>query len=451
MIQLPDNVNVSQERFLADRTPYSLMCGGVGSGKSVALQYKAIQLKGANGRLPGLLMAETLGELMSNVVDPMMEMLADTLPDHLNPHLHFDPKGRRYISWPDGCKIHLRSAKSIESYAGLNVAWLCGDEPWLWQHKAYLKACERVRIKAATRLQRAFTSTPAMNYLSDEYNTGRRFRNTITCGTHENAHNLADGYVEGLLQAYSRRMARAMIYGEWTVLEGAVYEAFDPNGVDSPWFIDYDPEPNTWRRSYLAVDPGFNRSAWLWIHALDETTWVVYDQMMPETMSDDACVQKVNDRGWPIDEIWCDPAADQVQSAISIDTIDMMQNIRTRDMDSIRYVTHPFTRIAYGVDKLRTLLGDPEDSSPIRIFFAKHLMDREREKTRGIIKDMAAYRYPEVKDDKPIGDNPLKDGKTDHSCDALRQFAVGMWLTSPLREIDPKLAAYEKSGVRIAA
>jgi hypothetical protein len=438
MIEICGGINPSQLAFLNATDPFVLFCGGVGSGKSTAAQIKALMLKGANGKLPGLLMAETLGELMSNIVDPLIEMLEQQLPHRMVPVVHTDNKGRRELRFADGGIVYLRSADSIKSYAGLNVAWLVGDEPWLWTHRAYLKAIERVRLKSAKMLQRAFSSTPAMNYLADEFNTGRKYRRTIPASTYENKDNLAPGYIEGLLESYSTRMARAMIYGEWTVLTGAVYEAFDPR-PESLWLLPYDPKDYEHRKTYLAIDPGFQRSAILWIHEIAPTEWIVFDEIMADHTSDDALVQMINDRGWPVDEIWCDPAADQTQSAMSLDTIDMLREVKRRRKytGAIRYITGPYRRITYGVDKVRVLLGDPDRGQPIRVYFAKHLLEQEQNMDRGIVKDLSRYRYGEVKDDKPVTDVPMKDGKTDHGCDAFRYFGVGAWLTSPLRQKDP--------------
>ena len=46
------------------------------------------------------------------------------------------------------------------------------------------------------------------------------------------------------------------------------------------------------------------------------------------------------------------------------------------------------------------------------------------EKCPGIIEDIESYRYPDTKDGKELKEAPLKDGTSDHGCDALRYFFI---------------------------
>tara|TARA_R100000808_G_C2011077_1_gene63616 strand:- start:174 stop:506 length:333 start_codon:yes stop_codon:yes gene_type:complete len=42
----------------------------------------------------------------------------------------------------------------------------------------------------------------------------------------------------------------------------------------------------------------------------------------------------------------------------------------------------------------------------------------------GIIEDLESYRYPEQKEFKDLKELPIKDGHSDHGCDALRYGIV---------------------------
>ena len=443
---LGESLNPGQRKFLQSRSPFLLLSGGFGSGKSRALCLKALQLKFANGLLPGLIIAETYGELFTNIVEPYMRMLEAVLPEHLRPEKRSDKSGRQWIQWPDGAMQHLRSADNPAGYAGINVAYLLGDELRFWSRRAYINAVARVRLPGAM-VQRCFASTPEMGLIADEFDTGKQRHEMIRCSTRDNLRNLDPGYVEDLKASYSARLVRAYIDGEIVALEGAVYECFDPS-PSSPWIVDYDWRAHKERKTILCVDPGFRKSAWIWWHEVAPTEWVAIHEMMPDETSDDACVRMVNESGVPVDEIWCDPAADQTQSTLGLDTIAMMGEIKSRRDAPIRYVAGPFRSIKFGVDKVRTLLGDPAHGLPARLKFARELVEWEKGKARGAIKDLAGYRYPEDKDNHAIKDEPLKDGRVDHSADAVRQFAVGMWLTSPLRNKDPKLRKAQEAGFK---
>jgi hypothetical protein len=158
-----------------------------------------------------------------------------------------------------------------------------------------------------------------------------------------------------------------------------------------------------------------------------------------------------------IDEVWCDPASDQTESTMSLDTITMLQQIkgRTKNGPAISYITGPYRSLSYGVDKVRTLFGDG-DKQPTRLKFARSLIAQEATMAkgrtpRGILRDVMAYQYPEMKDGRSVSDDPLKDGVHDHANDALRYFGVGMWLTSPLRQLDYDLQRSTAQGFRRAA
>jgi len=161
-------------------------------------------------------------------------------------------------------------------------------------------------------------------------------------------------------------------------------------------------------------------------------------------------VRDINARGWPIDEVWVDPAAKSAQSYEGADTLQALRQLKTRRPRPLRWLEGMSREIAWGVDKTRVLLGC--EGHPRRVHFAKRLLDIERGKPRGLLKDLAAYRYPDMKDGRPVSDQPLKDGITDHSADSFRYWACGMWLTSPvLRRMAYDLKDRKAPGYQAAA
>lgn len=442
--------NPGQWRFLQSTASSVLLAGGFGSGKTLGLGLKLLQLKAVNPGVPGLFMAQTWRAMWSTTYRRLMSFLRLTLPREALPRIR-DRQGECYLDFGDGVPVYLRSAHDVASFDGLDVGFALMDEARHVTALANEVFMGRVRIRCPLP-QKAYTSTPATNWLADEFNSGLPGHELIRAPTRENRKHLAPDYEANLRLSYSRRMQQAVLDGLFVNLTGSVYEAFSPLVEGNPWIVDYEWRANRGRKTILAVDPGFRRSAWLLIHELTPTSWIVFHQLMLDDTSDDAAVQRVNDLGVPIDEIWCDPAADQTQSTLNLDTLQMLKGVKTRAEGAVRYISGPFRSVEYGVDKVRTLLGDPEASLPVRIFFARCLIQSERgARQRGILKDLAAYRYPEEKDLHAVKDQPLKDGVHDHACDALRMFGVGMWLTSPLRELDPKLKEHQQAGYKRAA
>jgi len=426
--------------------------GGFGSGKTSGASAKLPQLMADNPRAPGLVLAPNWRTMWAVTYRRIMTTLRRIMPKHALPTLR-DRHGDCFLDFGNGVPVFLRSAKNVDGYDGLDVGWMIIDEARHMSRMAWNVAQGRMRARC-DRPQAIVVSTPEMGWLSDEFDSGRPDRELIVAPTRENAHNLAPGYIENLKESYSPRLWRALVEGIFTILEGAVFEAFDPRG-SSPWFVDFEATPQSVyfasRRVYLCVDPGYRRSAWLWVVEDDDLNWVVFDELMLDGTSDTIAVRKVNERGWPIDEIWCDPAAGNTQSFEGASTLTVLREVKTRTRNAVRTITAANREIAWGVDKLRVLLGDPDNDQPIRIRFARKLLDYERRKERGIVKDLGAIKYPETKDGRPVVDVPLKDGVTDHSTDALRYWSISRWLMVPkLRRLDARLAATGQAGWKVA-
>ena len=445
--------NPSQRALWRARDHRVLVAGGYGSGKTLGLALKLLQMLDANWGTPGLIVAPNWRTMWSVTYRRIRTVLSSFMSRAELPRL-VDKNEECYLDFGNGVPVYLRSANNADGYDGLDVGWMLGDEARYWRRSAWEVAQGRVRVPCP-QPQIALVSTPEMGWMSDEFTSGKANRRLIRAPTKENAHNLAPGYIENLKLSYSSRLWRALVEGIFTILEGAVYEAFDPLG-ESPWFVDFAAKPSSpWfngRPVYLAVDPGYRRSSWHWIVENDDMEWIVFDEFQGNGRSDAACVREVNDRGWPIDEVWTDPAAGATQSYEGASTMKVLRSIKTRRKAPLRTITKANREIPYGVDKLRTLLGDPDAGQPIRLKFAKRLLSIERGKERGIVKSLASYRYPPEKDGRAISDVPWKDGVTDHDCDAVRYWAVGRWLCDPkLRRLDPVLAQNKDPGWKIAS
>jgi hypothetical protein len=398
----------------------------------------------ANGRVPGLLAAQSYRALWSVVYRNMSSQLTASMgrknaQKYLRVH---DKQGECYLEW-NGAPIFLRSATHPAGMDGLNVGWVAGDELRHWPHASWVVSQSRARIPCP-RSERVYATTPTVGWIADEYNTGKDNRQLIVAPTLENAPNLAPGFIENLRQSFSTRLQKAVIDGWFVPMEGAVYEALDPDVYNSEHAVDFNPAAKPNAKHYLAIDPGYRRSAWIWIQQTGPTEWVVFDEIMPDDTSDQRCVEMVNARGWPIDEIWIDPAGDNVQSAFGVDTFSILAGIKTRRPDPICTIGGRMREIAWGVERVRSLLdwGGLGRKYP-RLRFAKRLEAIERGSRRGIVKDMLAYTYPEPTPGIARKlDKPVKDSICDHSNDAARYWAVGMWMTNPV--LQQQLAAVEK-------
>ncbi len=63
---------------------------------------------------------------------------------------------------------------------------------------------------------------------------------------------------------------------------------------------------------------------------------------------------------------------------------------------------------------------DPIQGDP-KLFFSTSLNNHH---PRGVLSALRVYSYPEEADGKPVCEKPIKDGISDHACDALRYYIV---------------------------
>lgn len=438
-----------QRRFLLSRSEYVLAAGGYGSGKTTVGALKILQLASENPGVPGLVVAQSIGALKSTIMVALGKMLPGGRPRVI------DPSGMRYITLDGTTPIYLRGAHNPGLMDGLDCGWGYMDEARYATREAYEVFIGRVRGRVPMP-QIALTSTPRMNWLAEEFDSGRPNREVITIPTRENADNLSTNYIPNLRLSYSKRLQKAIIDGRFCVLEGAVYDAFDStpddDGKESPWIIDYDHRKHAHKRTMLFVDPGYRRPAVIWVRELSPMRWIVFHQDMSENLPMTAMADRIN--AWNrkhhvnIDSIWVDPAANQKSQSDHVDVISAMQDIDTRSRRPLHWITGVFASVTWGVERVRVMLGDPSIEQPIRMFFSKELRHSERSgqaHQRGVIKSLQSYAYPDIKDGRVMSDYPAEDPLHSHACAAMRYGCVGLSLTTPALRMSIKEAREAKA------
>lgn len=416
----------SQQRFLDSRARIAALLGGYGSGKTSTGAEKALDLIAENPGCSGIIVAPTYGQLekaaLRSFFDPEAPD-AGACPKEWIAEVNI---GKRYFLHPNGARTYWGSADNPKSLEGQNLAWFWMDEPGDCKRRAYQVLVGRLRDKAAKWIQGFVTGTPRPGWMWEEFNSGKAEQDIIHASTRENAANLAPGTIEALERTYSTREARVLIDGEFGLLVGAVLEEFERKRHLIEW--RYDPR----FRTMLVLDFGYRRPYAGWaqelppgtdipgrgkaprkVEAHELGTWVIFDELVPENLSTELLLQQVKAKGYRVDATYCDPAGDGSQPAVGISDV---QLVRAAGFQP-KFVTAPRLRhIPFGIALLRGLLCNVRRET--RLWVAKSL-DNQRAK-RGVVKDFEGYAYPEAKDGKPVGDEPLKDGLHDHGVDGWR-------------------------------
>lgn len=418
----------SQQAFLDATERVVALLGGYGSGKSRGLAEKILDLAAANPGCDGLLVAPTWGILhkvtLRAFYDPA-DPDAGACPRDLVAEYH---AGKRYIRLVNDCRIYFGSADRPGTLEGANLAFFGLDEARLARQVAWKILLGRLRDARAKRLQAAVVSTPLAGWLQEEFGAQKADRRVIHASTRENAAHLAPGFIEDLERTYSAREARVLIEGEFGLLVGSVYEEFERKTHLLEW--KYDPRLRTiefwdfgYRRPYVGwaqyVPAGWTLPGG---GKMPAGAWVVFDELTDENITTEILAGRALQKGYRVDEIDCDPAGDGVQSSTGLGDVAVLKQVRCPGgRPGVHFTTEPRWRhIPNGVSIVRGMLRNARGE--IGLYVAKAL-DKPKS-TRGVVKDLEGYAYPEARDGKPIGDDPVKDGLHDHGMDALRYFAV---------------------------
>jgi hypothetical protein len=416
----------TQDRFLADRTPLKLLCGGLGSGKTRTGAEAFYRVVRSNP--PGthtMMVAPTL-PMFHRFMQPAWEQ-ACPRGDILQHH-----KAQRYYRLTGNRVVWYAGATDPSALEGANLCGFWGDEIRYWPVESWRNLNARRRDPRARRLQGILTSTPAMGWMEEQFNRGLPGRVRLSISTLENAAHLAPGYIDDLRRTYSARQCRSLIDGEFSVVEGQVYEAFDERRHAVDWGVD----PSC--RTLVWLDFGVRRASVLFAQetgpyavtvgdvTLPPHALVVFDELHPDQCPTERLIPLVQRRllehglaeadGTPhVDAVYCDPAGRARDIASGLPSIHLLQ---AAFGPVVRYLTDArWTWIPNGIALVEGALN-PLHGAPL-LYVDRRLLTpartRDSSGDRGLVPSLRGYRYP-----PDGGEHPLKDGFYEHAMDALR-------------------------------
>ena len=248
------DLHKTQKEFLTSEARYTAYLAGFGSGKSFCLAIKVIKLCYQNQGKIGCLFG------------PTQSMIRDTIQTHLDEVLERSAIAFEYrasplpeykISLPDGtCTILLRGFENWNRIRGGNWAWAAIDEAdtakkeIVTQAMRMIDARLRKKVEGGGVRQTVMASTPEgvgsflhTFFVRDPQKNPElaKRQHVIHGSTYENAHNLADGYIDDLLVRYPDDLIKAYLNGEWVNLnQKLVYPEFNRVLNGTKFIIDED-------------------------------------------------------------------------------------------------------------------------------------------------------------------------------------------------------------------
>lgn len=245
----------------------------------------------------------------------------------------------------------------------------------------------------------------------------------------ENVH-LPDGYIDTLLQSWSRDRIMREIEGSFDAFEGAVYEEFRRDiHVVKGFRI-----PKEWPR-YIGIDHGYrNPSAWVWCAIGPDSEVYVYREfyesewLIKEIVNGDKKAKKIGVMSMQIGEkptqAFIDPSTKNRRGTTG--ESDWDEYIRQLPIDFPLYPAQNDVQV--GIDRVKSYLKVNARTGRPNLYIFDTCIN--------LIEEMTQYRYPGLKPNqegqKAQNEKPMK--VDDHALDALRYVVI----TLPEPYIVPK-------------
>jgi len=314
-----------------------------------------------------------------------------------------------YLKTPLNSEFWIRSADNPTSLLGLGFDYLVIDEAAqipkrIWEQ--YLRPTLSDRQGWAL-----FSSTPnGWNWLYNLYKRGQsddypEWESWIHPST--SSRYFRDN-IDELKRTLTKETFEQEYMAKFTSFAGTVYQFERAVHVKK---IKYNPNWET----YCTIDFGFRMPSVLWVQVgkvSGEEHIHIIDEIVHNTdIKSEELAERIKGKHYPVIDYYCDPAGSGVQSTSGMGDVQIFK----RHGINCRFKHDKVSRsIASGVDLVRSYLQNAQGKT--RLFVS--------DECKEVIEDFENYRYPERKQDRNLKDEPLKDGRSDHSMDALRYFFV---------------------------
>jgi hypothetical protein len=247
----------SQKRFYRSTARYKGFSGPVGSGKTYALCYEALQAASRNPGCTGFIGGPTYPHLHDVTIPSMVGILEE---QRIPFRIWQSGQPRIYLTRP---KVHIifRSLENPNRLRGLNLAWFGVDELTYCRAEAWKVLCQRIRHPKAKSLEAFAVWTPkGFDWVYQHFISPKKLAGyeAVIAGAMENIAvlDVHPQYYESLKTQYDDLFYRQEVLGEYlNIFAGACYHAFDekrcaekrlsfePNLSGLAWALDFNIDP----------------------------------------------------------------------------------------------------------------------------------------------------------------------------------------------------------------
>jgi len=422
-----------QRPFIESNAHTTFFAGGWRSGKTTAaLGFIAVSAFIDAPGCTGIVIQPThrmLGEFVSTFFRPAFRHL-----------IAGEEKGAGVVHLLNGSRVVFLSGHEPDRIEMYTAAWGYCDEIGIIKRgrEVLTKLTARCSDKRAKRRRVGFTGVPYYGWLRDEFQ-GRAdsSRLMLSARTADNRHN-APEYIDELKANCPARLVDAYLNGKFVPPGFVVYPEID----EAQHLVDFDPlaaenrdlqviplfdfSPRTPHCLIATILPaGRTMSNGI---RLDKRSAIIIDEVIPdgtggadpvrtEKLARTAAALGYTFRS-PGNFFIADPAGEAAEASSGMDQIHIIKDVLQIDA---KFQRAPRLRnINNGVEHVKTML-QPTVGEP-SLFFRRELA-RQRS-PRGVWNAMHEYHYPKDRDGKAAGEQPEKDGITDHAADLVRYLSI---------------------------
>lgn len=400
--------NPAQLPFVRSEAKFRCFSAGFGSGKTHSGAAEAWNTLRYHPGVLMLIVAPTYIELRDYTQRMFFSLIgvdADTA--ETSPLVAKWNKSDQHLKLRNGSEVFFRSADKPATLVGSTIGAFWLDEPARCKSVVWRHLIGRLRSNVGPR-RGWITGTPeGYNWVWREFaEKPRRDYALFTGSTYDNSDNLPADYIEAMTDSYTGAFARANIFGEFVAFEGQVYQFSRSRNLLPK---DWTPEPDiSFDRT---ADFGTNNpTAWLWVQEIAGTVYV-FDELEVRRQPVSVIASEVKKRWTKLrhGSDFGDIAGTQRDSNLS-------SYVSNYAHEGILIRTRSGGRVKAGIEVVTKYVSPPDETALPRLFIHPRC-------TR-LIAAFETYHWPEDKDGQPMGDEPVKDGVSDHMMDALRYWFV---------------------------
>jgi hypothetical protein len=260
----------------------------------------------------------------------------------------------------------------------------------------------------------------------------------LTAESGVNAANLPADYIDQLRVTLSPEEFDAMVRAIPAAPRGQVLTGFASREWPAGNLLDASPDDYRDHDITAAVDFGLRPAVLLLAHDAGRDLDIVVDELQPDDVDVYELARLVRARGWRIAHAAGDPAG---RARSDKDHRRSMQILAAELGVHFRWTREP-DRIAIpaGLLTLNRRLCSADGRR--RLAVLRSVWDGGDHGGRSLRRSVLGYRYPESG-----GEQPVKDGVTDHAIDAWRYWAINFrWLDKPVTPARGDYAAERVAG-----